>query len=69
MDVYKTTKDFGEVKAGTILRFDKNSQCFESFNGTKYITNNQSAKNPGLITICDKIHKEKVKRKVIVIPY
>lgn len=51
MIIYRIIKSYEEFEQGTEFVFNKTKQRFETLNHRQFISNGESAKNPGLITI------------------
>jgi len=49
--IYRVIRDYGDIKVGTSLIFNKSQQRFENFSHTKFISNVESAHHPGLIVV------------------
>jgi len=69
MIVYLLTRDFSQIPQGTKLFFNKTNQRFETFNRKYWISNEQSAKTPGMIVVHKVFEKKAKKKRVIIIPF
>jgi len=49
--IYRVTKSYGDFEQDTKFVFNKGKQRFETLNHRQFISNNESARNPGLIII------------------
>jgi hypothetical protein len=61
--IYRVTKSYGNFEQDTKFIFNKSKQRFETFNHKGFISNGESADNPGLIIIymevANKVRKER----------
>lgn len=69
MIVYITTFDYGEIKKGTVLTFNKSNQYFENSNHNIKITNEESFRHPYLIKVLKEVTNRSENKKVINIPF